>query len=127
LQVKLEGVDWDRIGHRTQLAVERAMERMQRDMDRLVRKAERRRERLERMADREELRREKLERKRRKVRQRLGEHEGRAGVADWSVDISVDPEEPGPDLDEERLSILKMVEQGQITPEEAEMLLDALE
>jgi len=31
------------------------------------------------------------------------------------------------DLDEQRLSILKMVEQGQITPEEAEMLLDALE
>ena len=34
--------------------------------------------------------------------------------------------EPEPSLDEERLSILKMVEQGQITPEEAEMLLDVL-
>jgi hypothetical protein len=36
------------------------------------------------------------------------------------------PVEPAPDLDEERLSILRMVEQGQISPEEAEMLLDAL-
>jgi hypothetical protein len=35
--------------------------------------------------------------------------------------------EPEPDLDEERLSILRMVEQGQISPEEAEMLLDALQ
>jgi hypothetical protein len=35
--------------------------------------------------------------------------------------------EPGPDLDEERLSILRMLEQGQIAPEEAEMLLDALQ
>jgi hypothetical protein len=34
--------------------------------------------------------------------------------------------EPGPNLDEERLSILRMLEQGQIAPEEAEMLLDAL-
>jgi hypothetical protein len=33
---------------------------------------------------------------------------------------------PEPDLEEERLTILRMVEQGQVTPEEAEMLLDAL-
>ena len=35
--------------------------------------------------------------------------------------------EPGPDLDEERLSILRMLEQGQISPQDAEMLLDALQ
>ena len=37
-----------------------------------------------------------------------------------------DPE-PEPDRDQERLTILRMVEQGQITPKEAEMLLEALE
>jgi hypothetical protein len=118
LQIKLEGVDWDRVGHRTQQAVDRAMERMQRDMDRLVQKAERRQARLERRAEREHLRRERLERKLRKQ----------------GVQFDAEPEEhgvptadPGPDLDEERLSILKMVEQGQIAPAEAEMLLDALE
>jgi len=33
---------------------------------------------------------------------------------------------PEPAREEERLAILRMVERGQITPEEAEMLLDAL-
>jgi hypothetical protein len=33
---------------------------------------------------------------------------------------------PAPSFDEERLSILTMVEQGQITIQEAETLLDAL-
>jgi hypothetical protein len=134
LQVKLEGVDWDRVGHRTQRTVERAMERMQRDMDRLVVKAERGRERLERMAEREERiaerearRRERLERKLRRAAQRLHEHDVQVDVEGWPGGANVEAVESGPDLDEERLSILKMVEQGQITPEEAEMLLDALE
>jgi hypothetical protein len=39
---------------------------------------------------------------------------------------ATEPIEPELDLGEERLSILRMVEQGQISPQEAEMLLDAL-
>ena len=50
-----------------------------------------------------------------------------AGSPDpWSEDVS-GMDDAGPATDEERLSILRMVEQGQISPEEAEMLLDALE
>ena len=40
----------------------------------------------------------------------------------------IGPEEkPKPNLDEERLAILRMVEQGKISSAEAEKLLDALE
>jgi hypothetical protein len=42
------------------------------------------------------------------------------------VEADEPPTEFEPDLDQERLSILRMVEQGQITPQDAEMLLDAL-
>jgi hypothetical protein len=127
LQVKLESVDWDRVGVRTQQAVDRAMDRLQRDMDRMAAKAARQQERLE----------QKLERQKRRMEreaQRLQRHEARmAGV---EIAVEDDPAEdayeeyeaePGPDLDEERLSILRMLEQGQIAPEEAEMLLDALQ
>lgn len=125
LQVKLESVDWEQIGVQTQRAVERAMEQMQRNMDRMVEKAARHQERLER----------KLERDRRRMEVREHRHGSRAESSaathledqDWTVEGALEPREAGPDLDEERLSILRMVEQGQITPEEAEMLLDALE
>jgi len=118
LRVKLEGVDWERMGQRAQQAVERAMERMERDMDRAMDQVGREQERLQRRLEREALRRERRER-RHGVQVDFGweeEMEAEAGAPD-----------PGPDLDEERLSILRMVEQGQISPEEAEMLLDALE
>jgi hypothetical protein len=127
LQVKLESVDWDRVGVRTQQAVDRAMERMQRDMDRVVVKAERQQERLEHKLERQKRR---MERKAQKL------HRQEAGVAGVEIVVGDDPAgaayeeyeaEPGPDLDEERLSILRMLEQGQIAPEEAEMLLDALQ
>ena len=127
LQVKLESVDWDRIGARTQQAVDRAMERMQIDMDRMVAKAERHQERIEQRLEREKRRME------RKARKRDRKDARRAGI---EITVEGDPAEdayeeyeaePGPDLDEERLSILRMLEQGQIAPEEAEMLLDALE
>lgn len=122
LQVKLEGVDWERMGVQTQRAVERAMEQMQRNMDRMVDKAARHQERLERKVEREQRRWAKA-----------------AGAGQDAVDIEVGDRAPEPeaaaaaaasagaDLDAERLSILRMVEQGQITPEDAEMLLDALE
>lgn len=134
LRVKLESADWDRIGHQSQHAVERAMDRMQRDMDRMVEKAARRQARLEHKAERQARRSERLERKGKREMQRQPESEVEADRLDWLpgeaaepvLSVAEGPVEPQPNLDEERLSILKMVEQGQITPVEAEMLLDAL-
>jgi hypothetical protein len=135
LRVKLESVDWERTGHRAQQAIERAMERMQQDMDRLTEKAARRQERLQRLAEREARRQERLKRM---AEREAHLHEKLAHrfyqTADYEpqsegreAESGVEPMEPEPALDEERLSILKMVEQGQISPQEAEMLLDALE
>lgn len=123
LQVKLESVDWDVVGVRTQQAVERAMGHMQRNMDRVMVKAARKQDRLE----------QKLERKRRRMerkalkRQRTEGHGAGVEVTVGNGPVEDYEAEPGPDLDEERLSILRMLEQGQIAPEEAEMLLDALQ
>jgi hypothetical protein len=94
--------------------VERAMDRMQRDMDHMVQKAARHKVQWERKAQREARRRERWE------RQYSTEMAGQA------TEGATEPIEPELDLDEERLSILRMVEQGQISPQEAEMLLDAL-
>jgi hypothetical protein len=116
LQVKLESVDWERLGVQTQQSVERAMEQMRRNMDRMVEKAARQQEKLERKVERERQRQEWADRRLRSE----GEAEVMSGEA-------YEPIEPEPDLEEERLSILRMVEQGQISPGEAEMLLDALE
>ncbi len=127
LQVKLESVDWERIGAQSQSAVERAMEQMRRNMDRMVEKAARHQEKVERKVEREQRRLERQERRRHKVAGReQGTQEELADAAAEAAYREDGPVEPEPDLDEERLSILRMVEQGQISPEEAEMLLDAL-
>ncbi|MFC2037448.1 hypothetical protein ACFLYD_05705, partial [Chloroflexota bacterium] len=126
LRVKLETVDWERLGVQAQQGVERAMDRMQRDMDRMVEKAARHQERLERKAEREAHRQERMEHKAQRKAQRRDGAQVDVAVQDWSANEDTGSVEPGPDLDEERLSILRMVEQGQITPQEAEMLLDAL-
>lgn len=124
LQVKLESVDWERMGVQTQRAVERAMGQMQRNMDRMVDKAARHQEKLER----------RLEREQRRWARAAGARQGtvEVEVGDWASEPAGGPDaetaaEAGTDLDAERLSILRMLEQGQITPGEAEMLLDALE
>jgi len=127
LQVKLEGVDWETVGARAQQATERAMEQLQRNMDRMAARAARQQERFERRMEREKLR---------AMRKAHKRHEGERGEMEVETSMGYDPAEepyeeyeaePGPDLDEERLSILRMLEQGQIAPEEAEMLLDALQ
>jgi coproporphyrinogen III oxidase len=108
------------MGVQTQRAVERAMEQMQRNMDRMVDKAARHQEKLERKLERE---------------QRRWARSADAGHGKVDLDVEGGGSEPAAevaasasaDLDAERLSILRMVEQGQIAPEEAEMLLDALE
>jgi hypothetical protein len=124
LRVKLESVDWERIGLQAQQGVERAMERMQRDMDRMVEKAARHQARLERKAEKEARRLERMDRKlqRRMERQPFDAAQGQqreeveVDLQDWPVEEGAEAVEPEP----------KMVEQGQITPGEAEMLLDAL-
>jgi hypothetical protein len=118
LQIKLESMDWERIGLQTQRSVERAMEQMRRNMDRMVEKAARQQEKLDRKLERERHRQERAEQ-----RFRSG---GEVKVPE-EFEGDNEPVELESDLEEERLSILRMVEQGQISPGEAEMLLDALE
>lgn len=123
LRVKLDGMDWERVGQRAQQAVERAMAQMQRDVDRLAAKAARHQESLERRAEREA---ERLTRLERRWQRPAWPQPAEAVVAESRTRGSAEPPQPEPDLDEERLSILRMVERGQITPEDAELLLDAL-
>lgn len=121
LRVKLESVDWERMGVRAQQAVERAMERMERNMDRAMEQMARQQERMQRYAEREARRRERYE--------QYAHRRAPEADPDWEEEMQAEAGAPdsGPNLDDERLSILRMVEQGQISIEEAEMLLDALE
>jgi hypothetical protein len=122
LRVKLESTDWQRFGSQAQQAVERAMERLQRDMDRAADKAARYQERTERAAERQARRWERRAGP-------AGPGPAEASVEDWQEGESDGPAPATQEAsaDEERLSILRMVEQGQITPQEAELLLDALD
>ena len=104
LQVKLADVDWENLGRRTQRSIERAMEHMQRDIDRAIERTQRRQEKLERMTERAAYR----------------EHLAHRGMG---VPRAA---RPAPDLDAERLAILKMLEEGTISAGEAETLLEAL-
>jgi E3 ubiquitin-protein ligase DOA10 len=123
----MESIDWDRIGLRTQQAVEKAMDRMQIDVERVAEKAARQQERLERHAQKEAHRRKRQEQKHHRTAEGESMSEGNGEVVDWPEDPAGQPAAPEYDLEQERLSILRMVEQGQIAPQEAELLLDALE
>ena len=133
LRVKLESTDWQRFGGQAQQAVERAMERLQRDLDRAADKAARYQERMERTNERVDRAAERhARRQERRARQAEQAAQGpaEAVVEDWQEgepDVPMAEAAPAPSTDEERLSILRMVEQGQITPEDAELLLDALD
>jgi hypothetical protein len=136
LRVKLEGMDWSRMGERAQEAVARAMGRLEQDADRLAERVARQEERLrqpERVARQQERLRQRAEREAQRA-----ERHGRHGAADEQAapaaaavggqgEPAAPEDAPEPDRDQERLTILKMVEQGQITPREAEMRLEALE
>ena len=105
LKIKLVDVDWENLGRRTQRSIERAMEHVQRDIDRAVERATRRQEKLERMTERATRHHDRFER-----------HVGSAGRTSRAA----------PDLDAERLAILKMLEEGKVSAAEAETLLEAL-
>jgi uncharacterized protein YdaU (DUF1376 family) len=100
------------------------MDRMQRDLERMAERTARQQERLERQAEKQARREERLERKLTGADPSQAQYEVEVDWEEWPVEESASA---GPDIEEERLSILRMVEQGQITPVEAEMLLDALE
>jgi hypothetical protein len=124
LRVKMESINWEQMGLQAQQAVERAMERIERDMERVMDKAARHQERLERQLEREARRMERAAERRKRHKTRHTQ------ATEVEVEFEGEPAIEGQaeaDLEEQRLSILRMVEHGQITPEEAEMLLDALE
>jgi len=128
LRVKLESTNWERFGSQAQQAVERAMERLQHDLDRAADKAAHYQERMERTQERAERATERQARRQERPAGQAGQGPAEATVEDWQEGEPDSPLEAAPaaGVDEERLSILRMVEQGQITPAEAELLLDAL-
>ena len=146
LRVKLEGVDWERMGHRTEEALNRAMGRLQQDMDRMAERAARYQERAARQQAAASERQARAQAHAARAQAHAARQAQQAATADkpepWAAEMEAEAGRPdvwsegvavpaaadgGPGLDEERLSILRMVEQGQISPEEAEMLLDALD
>lgn len=123
LRVKLEGMDWARIGGHAQASVERAMSRLEQESGRLAERMAHHQERIRLRAQREALRAER-------DGMRAHRHERTAGAVAAAPLAGAEPVpdvDPEPDRDQERLTILKMVQQGQITPREAEMLLEALD
>ena len=119
MRAKLESIDWARVGHHAEGAMERALGQMQRELDRLSEKAARQQERMQRAT-------EQRQRQAQRQAERQQRHAARTRTVAWQAGQPKPAPEPAPSFDEERLSILTMVEQGQITIQEAETLLDAL-
>lgn len=102
----------ERVAQKAREASERAQAKMKRAQEKLQRKLEAARRRAERRA-------------RTAAAKAARDRRRRAEPADWTPP----PEKPEsePVTDEERLMILRMLEEGQITTQEAEQLLTALE
>jgi len=115
MRIKLEAIDWQRVGYQAEAAMERSLGQMQRELDRLSEKASRQQEKMQRRAEQRE---RQAERQRRQA--------GKVHTVAWQAGQPKPAPAPAPSFDEERLSILTMVEQGQISIQEAETLLDAL-
>lgn len=105
----------ERIARRAQEASERARARAE----------EKLRQAQERMQRKLEAARRRAEAKARAAERAARDRRKRPTVFSWSS--TPPPPQPEPISDEERLMILQMLEQGKITPEEAEQLLAALE
>jgi hypothetical protein len=123
LRVKLETTDWERVGSQARQAIEGAMDRMQRDIDRMAAKTARQQAHVQRSIEKEIRNHERMARRAAQAGQRRPADD--TPPSEPTSESERVPE-PTPNLEEERLSVLRMVEQGQITPEEAEMLMDAL-
>jgi SHOCT-like domain len=120
----------ERLAHLTVQASESSLppDQVQRIIDQArqvsEREAERSQERLRRAQ-------EKLERKLEAAQRRQEYHQRSRREHSWSFNFSTNPHPPAPPVktvtDEERLMVLKMLEQKKISPEEADRLLSALE
>jgi hypothetical protein len=103
------GVDWSGFGERISRQVEQATQRAQRKVEEATRR---------------------IEQKTREVERRSRHSKVGLGVGRWSWDLSQKgvPMPPKPQAsDEERMTILKMLQDKKITAEEAEKLLASLE
>jgi len=114
-QQRLDAVDWERLGREAQRAAEAGITQAQEAIQRILAKMETWRDESA-------------------VRHRM-EKEPQPQTATEEIDakpVAAAHSDPSPTTageatDEERMAILRMVERGQITPDEGEMLLDALE
>lgn len=102
----------ERVAQKARAASERAQAKMQRAQEKLQRKLEAARRRAERRA-------------RTAAAKAARDRRRRTEPEDWTPPVTKPDSEPV--TDEERLMILRMLEEGQITTQEAEQLLAALE
>jgi hypothetical protein len=123
------GIDAEKIARRTREAAERATEAARHKAEAIRRKAEAKIEAVERRAER------MAERAERHANHTIHAGHGdrarrKTGAFTFKFDANRQPFSPPPGAavsDEERMAVLKMLEQGKITVEEAETLLAALE
>lgn len=115
----MSGVDASAIARRARAAAERAGERARRHAERAQRRAEQRAERARRRAESRARRRAHVE-----ARVAFGDR-SRPWRVEWDSGQAARAGDPV--SDEERLAILRMVEQKKISVQEAEKLLSALE
>ena len=128
-QHRLESVDWERLGQEAQQAAEagiaQAQEAIQRALSRMEGLRDERVTRSAASGENEEAAEgtsltPDVDEPSPAVEQTKGKSAVRVG-------LHARPTPAGEPTDEERMAILRMVERGQITPDEGEMLLDALE
>ena len=105
-QQRLESVDWERLGQEAQRAAEAGIAQAQEAIQRALSRVETWRGEY--------------------VAREQAAAEG-PNVEPVGAGLCAHPPPAGEPTDEERMAILRMVERGQITPDEGEMLLDALE
>lgn len=152
VEVKVGEVDWERISEQVDRAVQEGMRQAHIGLEKLqerLRKREERGERLqEKAAERAERAQERVERLREKATERAQERAGghvrpqppaapptppAPPAAAPAPPAAAPVEQPavtqplGEDLSEEQMAVLRLVEEGRLTAEEAGALLDALE
>lgn len=126
VEEQVHAVDWDRIARKIEQAAQVGLTQAQAGLDRLQ---ERLRRQEEKLAQAEKKAREKTAKRPEEVAVQPPAEP--APPSDLSVTVEITEEEAPPAemsaLDEERLAVLTLVEEGRLTAEEAGALLDALE